>query len=469
MRFAMLLAATGGSVAWVLSGGASHRVAPTPLTLRAPAAEAKVGVGIVGGGTVGGGIVEILTKQEAMLGSSLGLEIQIAKVCVRDKSRPRDFALPTGCALVDDVNEILDDESIELVVEVMGGTTLAKEVVTRAITSGKHVVTANKALIAQDLPELEALLAETNAGREAPVRFGYEAAVCGGIPIIHALQRDFLADEVTQLSGIINGCTNFILSNMAMGGKSYSEALKEASALGYAEADPTLDVGGFDARSKLRIMIKLAFGCDVSEDEIPVRGITEITSTDFEYAKQLGGTVKLLGIAKADLEANKLSAFVSPVFVPNEDTLASISGATNAVQIQSKSLINSVLVGQGAGRFPTANSCVSDIIDICQATSTLPFPKTAPAGLSFVNSYKSKFYVRIRFRDAVGIIESLGSLFAKADVSIFSILQNPITDRADDEFVVTTDPVDVSAIKKACVEIEATDWCLGDCFYMPVL
>eukprot|EP00316_Scyphosphaera_apsteinii_P011838 CAMPEP_0119309340 /NCGR_PEP_ID=MMETSP1333-20130426/15041_1 /TAXON_ID=418940 /ORGANISM="Scyphosphaera apsteinii, Strain RCC1455" /LENGTH=438 /DNA_ID=CAMNT_0007313295 /DNA_START=153 /DNA_END=1469 /DNA_ORIENTATION=- len=427
-------------------------------------------IGIVGGGTVGGGIVEILSSRAPMLHSSLGLTVNIAKVCVKDKSKKRDFVLPAGCEVVEDVEDILNDESIQLVVEVMGGTGLAKDVVTRAITSGKHVVTANKALIAQDLPELQALVSKTNADRVVPIQFGFEAAVCGGIPIIHALQRDFLADDVIQLSGIINGCTNFILSNMESGGKSYSEALKEASKLGYAEADPTLDVGGFDARSKLRILIKLAFGYDVAEDEIPVRGITEVTSTDFEYARLQGGTVKLLGVAKLDKPGGcRISAFVSPVFVSEKNTLASINGATNAVQIASQSMANSVFVGQGAGRFPTANSCVSDILDICQGTSAMPFPKSTPPGMKFVNSYTSAFYVRIRFRDGVGIIQSLGEIFAASGVSIFAILQNPIANRNDAQFVVTTDPVDVSKIKQACVALEATEWCLGDTFWMPVL
>jgi hypothetical protein len=333
-------------------------------------------------------------------------------------------------------------------------------------------VTANKALIAQDLPELQQLLETVNAERDQKVQFGYEAAVCGGIPIIHALQRDFLGDSVTQLSGIINGCTNFILSNMGSGGKSYAAALQEASELGYAEADPTLDVGGFDARSKLRILIKLAFGLDVVEDAIPVRGITEVSSTDFEYARLLDGTVKLLGVAQLDKPGGKrLSAFVSPVFVPDSNTLASISGATNAIQVTSSSLQQSILVGQGAGRYPTANSCVSDILDVMQGTGARqPFPKQADASdLAFVNSYTSSFYIRIRFRDGVGIIQDLGTIFAEGGVSIYSILQNPIANPNDAIFVVMTDPVDVSKVKQVCVALEATDWCLGDLFYMPVL
>jgi len=217
-------------------------------------------------------------------------------------------------------------------------------------------------------------------------------------------------------------------------------------------------------------MIKLAFGLNVEEDEIPCRGITEITSSDFEYAKSIGGTIKLLGVAKMESpDSQFLSAFVSPCFVSDESTLANINGATNAVQISSTSLQESTFVGQGAGRFPTANSCVSDILAICQGQTSQPFPKTAPAGLAFHNSYVSAFFVRIRFRDGQGIIQDVGKIMAENGVSIYSILQNPIKDPNDSQFVVMTDPVDVSAVKAACVKIEAADWCLGESFYMPVL
>jgi len=426
-------------------------------------------LGLVGGGTVGGGIVKILSGKADFLQKSLGVEVRVKKIVVGSLDKERDFTVPAGCDLTTNTADVVDDPEIDIVVEVMGGTTLAKDVVTGALKAGKHVVTANKALIAQDLPELEALIHTINAGRDEPVQFGYEAAVCGGIPIIHTLQRDLLGDDVTQLSGIINGCTNFMLSNMAGGGLSYQGALDQASELGYAEADPTLDVGGFDARSKLRIMMKLAFGINVNEDEIPCRGITEVTATDFEYAGLIGGTVKLLGIAKLDApDSEFISAFVSPVFVPSSSTLANIGGATNAVQVKSASLQESVFVGQGAGRFPTANSCVSDILQICQGVTSDPFPKTSST-LKFRNSFSSAFYVRIQYRDGIGIIKTVGELFAKNGVSIYSILQNPIQDRNDSQFVVMTDTVDVTAIKKACAEIEATDWCLGNIFFMPVL
>jgi len=214
-----------------------------------------------------------------------GTTLEICKICVRDASKKRDFEIPAGCEITDKYDDILKDDSIDMVVEVMGGTTDAKDVVYASLTAGKDVVTANKALIAAYLPEIEKILQDVNKDRDDNVEFRYEAAVCGGIPVIRSLQSDFVGDEITMLSGIINGCTNFMLTAMDQNGKSYDEALAQASELGYAEADPTLDVGGFDARSKLRILMRLGFGVEVEESEISCRGITELTKLDFEYAK----------------------------------------------------------------------------------------------------------------------------------------------------------------------------------------
>lgn len=232
MRASCLVLAAGAS-AWQLGPNSLATRRPTltsssPLTMEMRPAN----IAIVGGGTVGGGIVEILTTKKPFVEKQLNTDITISKICVRDASKQRDFALPAGCSVTDDVESILTDDTVDTVVEVMGGTTLAKDIVLRSLKAGKNVVTANKALIAADLPLIQKTLDEVNAGRETPVQFGFEAAVCGGIPIIHTLQTDFLGDDVSQISGIINGCTNFILSNMAGGGLSYADALKEASALG---------------------------------------------------------------------------------------------------------------------------------------------------------------------------------------------------------------------------------------------
>jgi homoserine dehydrogenase len=426
-----------------------------------------VKLGIFGGGTVGGGIVEIIGKKKESFEQLTGSNIEVAKVCVRDVSRKRDFELPANCEIVSDYDAILNDDSIDMVVEVMGGLTDAKDVIYSAIKKGKSVVTANKALIAKFLPEIMALLDEVNKGREEKVEFRYEAAVCGGIPIIRSLQSDFVGDDIQMLSGIINGCTNFMLTAMDRDGKSYDEALKEASALGYAEADPTLDVGGFDARSKLRILMRLAFGVEVNEEEISCRGITELSKVDFEYAKMLGGTIKLLGVAER-VDDERIAAFVSPCYVTGDDSLSSVSGATNAIEVISSNLQSSTYIGQGAGRYPTANSCINDIVALAKGDKTpLPFNPTSDA--KFVQNYNSVFYLRLCYRDGLGITRNCGEICEKCGVSIHSILQNPVTKRDDAAFVIITEKVSLKAIKEVCAEIEALDWCRGPAFYMPVL
>ena len=436
----------------------------TSTIATASSLQATRSIGIFGGGTVGGGIVEILAKKADYLKELTGCDLQIAKICVRDMGKPRDFTLPQGCVLTDQYDDILNDDSIDMVVEVMGGVTDAKDIVYKAIKAGKDVVTANKALIAKHLPEIEALVKT----QKNHVEFRYEAAVCGGIPIIRSMQSDFVGDSVQMMSGIINGCTNFMLTAMDQGGLSYDDALAEAARLGYAEADPTLDVGGFDARSKLRILMRLGFGVDVDEEEISCRGITELTKLDFEYAKMMGGTIKLVGVAKT-VSDNKLAAFVSPCYIPGSDSLASVSGATNAVEIISENLVSSTYIGQGAGRYPTANSCVNDIIALAKGDKTdSPFnpPETNKV---FVNNYDSVFYIRLKYRDGLGITRQVGEISEKHGVSIHSILQNPITRRDDAAFVLVTEKVPLASVKAACADFEGLDWCKGPVFFMPVL
>jgi len=435
-------------------------------------------LGIFGGGVVGGGIVEILDKKaEEFAVLTGGCKIEVAKICVRDATKERDFAVPEGCEIVTDYDAILNDDSIDTVVEVMGGTDDAKDVVYAALRKRKDVVTANKALIAARLPEIEAILNEVNSGDDDDdVEFRYEAAVCGGIPIIRSMQSDLVGDDVTMISGIINGCTNFMLTAMDRKGQSYDDALAEASVLGYAEADPTLDVGGFDARSKLKILLRLAYGIDVEEDEISCRGITELDKVDFEYAKMLGGTIKLVGVAKTVDNADgsgvkKVAAFVSPAYIAFEDTLAAVSGATNAVEIVSTNLVKSTYIGQGAGRFPTANSCINDIVSLARgdATPSVFNPKKSSDEVKYVNDYDSAFFVRLKYRDAIGITRQCGEICERYGVSIHSILQNPVAKKDDAAFVLVTEKVALSNIKKFCAEVEGLDWCKGEAFFMPVL
>jgi homoserine dehydrogenase len=429
-------------------------------------------IGIFGGGTVGGGIVDILqTKAEYLRAMTQGsTTLEIVKICVRDTAKARDFTVPTDCIITDQYDDILNDASIDMVVEVMGGTTDAKDIIYRSLRAGKDVVTANKALISAYLPEIEAILDEVNQKESAKrVEFRYEAAVCGGIPIIRSLQTDFVGDEIQMLSGIINGCTNFMLTSMDKGGKSYDDALAEASALGYAEADPTLDVGGFDARSKLRILMRLGFGVEVNEEEISCRGITDLTKLDFEYAKMMGGTIKLVGVATTTTGSDRIAAYVSPCYVTGDDALASVNYATNAIEIKSKNLVSTTYIGPGAGRYPTANSCVNDILALAKGDTTpLPFNPSA-SNKKFVNNFDSVFYIRLRYRDGLGITRQCGEICEKHGVSIHSILQNPITRKTDAAFVLITEKVSLASVKKVCTDLEELEWCRGPTFFMPVL
>jgi homoserine dehydrogenase len=425
-------------------------------------------IGIFGGGTVGGGIVDILERKKEYFEQMTGRTLVVKKICVRDVSKPRDFDLPPGCTVTSDYSDILEDDSLEMVVEVMGGTTQAKDVIFAALTKGKNVVTANKALIAAYMPEIESLLNDVNAERDTNVEFRYEAAVCGGIPIIRSLQNDFVGDDVLMVNGVINGCTNFMLTAMDRYGKSYDEALQEAADLGYAEEDPTLDVGGFDARSKLKILMRLMYGIEVPEDDIPCDGITELTKLDFQYAKMMGGSIKLVGVAEKVSEGT-IAAFVAPCYVTSDDALYAVNGATNAVEIISSNLASTTLIGEGAGRYPTANSCVNDMVALARGDKTpLPFnPRVKDA--TFTQDYESDFYIRLRYNDQVGITRQCGEICEKYGVSIHSILQNPITKKAEAAFVLVTEKVPLSSIKQVCAEIEAFDWCTGPAFYMPVL
>lgn len=431
-------------------------------------AEGAVNLGIVGGGTVGGGICEIISKKGDYLKELTGNSIEVKSICVRDTSKPRDFSVPEGCTITDDADSIINSDEIDIVVEVMGGTTKAKDIVFNAMSNGKHVVTANKALIADCLGEIESHVFKVNEGKakEDAIQFKYEAAVCGGIPIINSLQSDYPGDEVTQIAGIINGCTNFMLSGMDRDGLSYDEALAEAARLGYAEADPTLDVGGFDARSKLKILMRLAYGIDVDENNIPCRGIQELTSIDYDYAKKLGGTIKLLGVAEK--VGDKVSGFVSPCYIPGNDSLSSVNDATNAVEVSSSNLQRTTYIGQGAGRFPTANSCVNDIASVAKGDKTAS-PFNPASDCKYVQSYESVFYLRLKYKDALGITRQCGEICEKYGVSIHSILQNPITSKDDAAFVIVTEKVSNTNMKKVVADLEELEWVQGPAFLMPVL
>lgn len=370
---------------------------------------------------------------------------------MRSLDKPRDFEVDTETSFCTDPRDILDDASINCVVEVMGGTGIAKDVVFEALRKGKHVVTANKALVATELDVISGILRENPAAR-----FGMEAAVCGGIPIINSLQTDFLGDTISSVQGIMNGTTNFMLTKMESEGADYGDVLAEAQRLGFAEADPTADVEGHDVQAKISILAKLAFGTTVPFAQVPTSGISQLSAVDFEYAKSIGSTIKLIGTATQDAETGATSVYVAPTVLPLTSTLAAARGSMNAVVVRSENLAESSFKGHGAGRFPTANSCVNDIIRVAQGKCPDVFPKDAE--LKFSGDYTAGFYVRIKIRDQLGIIRRVGEIAEAHSISIFSVLQNPITDPSDVDFVVTTDHCLRSNVDAFCADLAATDF-----------
>jgi homoserine dehydrogenase len=418
-------------------------------------------VGLLGGGTVGGGVCEILRLRGAAL-KVQGAELEIKKLCVRDASKKRDFEIPAGCEVVTDPKAVIDDDSIEMVVELIGGVTVAKDVVLSAIAKGKHVITGNKALIAAHLPEIQKAV-QSSPGSS----FNYEAAVCGGIPIINAVKHDYVGDEITSIMGIMNGTTNFILSKMASEGANYEDVLAEAQKLGYAETPPDFDVEGWDARSKLAILCKLAFGVYVPEESIPCTGITKVTSDDFKYAEMIKATVKILGVAQRNQDGS-VSAYVSVCMVPLTNQLSAVGGVLNCVSVTSKNLATCSYSGPGAGRFPTANSTMNDMVMVAKGAGRGdPFPMNND--IKVVSEVHGQFYVRFLIKEGLGIIATLGKLAEAQGVSINAILQCPIKDPSRVPFVMMSDTTTLSAIKALCAEFQKQPYCLEPPLVMPML
>lgn len=417
-----------------------------------------INIGFCGAGTVGGGALEILAeKREFFLAQ--GLDFQVKIICARNLKQLQTYA-DQGVILTENYRDIVENKTIDVVVEVVGGITIAWDIVKEALQNGKHVVTANKALIAEYFETLYELLSDN-----AQLKFGFEAAVGGGIPIISTLQTQFQSDEVTQLAGILNGTTNFILSKMELEGASYNDVLKEAQALGFAEADPTADVEGYDARAKISILTQLVTGVKVSEDEIFTQGISRLGAIDFEYAYFLGSTIKLLAVSQ--MRKGHISSFVMPSVVHKNNAIARINGATNILEIESKYQEKTYLIGQGAGKFPTGNSIVADLLRIAQSSQLSHF---APLKKAVIDSnFSSAFYIRFWVKDQLGIIEKVGQHCAENNISIDSVVQLPIEDSANLPFIITTKSTKLKNIEAFCSQIQSTDFCNEAPLFMPIL
>jgi homoserine dehydrogenase len=377
-----------------------------------------IGIGLLGAGTVGGSLIRRLVTEHAAIAAKTGLDLQIRRVVVRDPDKPRDFEVPDG-VLTTDATALVDDPDVDLVVEVMGGRQPAGDLVLRALEAGKPVVTANKELIAARGDELIA------AAERSGVALLFEASVGGGIPIIRPLSETLAGERITRVMGIVNGTTNYILTRMSEDGASYGDALAQAQDLGYAEPDPTADVEGADAAAKAAILASLAFGTWVGIDQVPHTGITAITAADIAHARNLGYSIKLLGIAETT--PNGVSARVHPVLLPVAHPLSAIRGATNAIFIEGPSIDTLLFAGPGAGGEPTATAVLGDVIDaareILAGAQVAPRIRFAPSALADFGTVPTKWYVRLEVVDEPGVLAQIAAAFGEAKVSIKSVWQ----------------------------------------------
>ena len=403
-----------------VGAGAASAVPALPLT---PAA-APIRVGLLGIGTVGGGTFRVLQRNREEIRRRAGRAIEIAVVADLDTVRARSV-VGESAAVVADARAVIADPTIDVVVELIGGYGIARTLVLEAIAAGKHVVTANKALLAVHGTEIFA------AARERGVAVAFEAAVAGGIPIIKALREGLTANRIDWIAGIINGTTNFILSEMREKGLDFACVLKEAQRLGYAEADPTFDIEGVDAAHKATIMSAIAFGTPVRFDRAHVEGITGLQAADIRYAEQLGYRIKLLGLTRRRPEGIELR--VHPALVPAARLIANVEGAMNAVMVHGDAVGTTLYYGKGAGAEPTASAVIADLVDIASLHTADPsyrVPSLAfqPGELADtpvlpIDEVVTAFYLRLRVADETGVLARLTAILAEHGISIDALLQ----------------------------------------------
>ncbi len=383
-----------------------------------------VRVGLLGLGTVGGGTFAVLRRNQEEIRRRAGHAIEITMVADLDVARASEM-VGEGVAVVSDARQIIAHPEIDVVVELIGGYGIAKALVMEAIAAGKHVVTANKALLAVHGTEIFA------AARAKGVIVAFEAAVAGGIPIIKSLREGLTANQIEWVAGIINGTTNFILSEMRDKGLDFDVVLKEAQRLGYAEADPTFDIEGVDAAHKVTLMSAIAFGVPVQFDKAHVEGITKLSATDIKYAEQLGYRIKLLGIARR--QAHGIELRVHPTLVPMRRLIASVEGAMNAVMVQGDAVGTTLYYGKGAGAEPTASAVIADLIDIARLIDSEPaarvpslaFQHDALSSMPIlpIDEVVTAFYLRLRVADQTGVLAQITGILAEQKISIDALIQ----------------------------------------------
>ena len=416
-----------------------------------------INIGLLGLGTVGGGVAEVLRDNQAEIARRLGREINITAVC--DLNAERAAQLCPQAEWVANPIDLVQRADVDIVVELFGGTGIAKEAVLNAINSGKHVVTANKKLLAEYGNEIFALAEQKN------VMVQFEAAVAGGIPVIKALREGLAANRIQSIAGIINGTSNFILSEMREKGSAFKDVLAEAQRLGYAEADPTFDIEGHDAGHKITIMSALAFGTPVNFGACYLEGISRLDSRDIKYAEELGYRVKLLGITRKTDKGIELR--VHPTLIPECRLLANVNGVMNAVRVQADMVGETLYYGAGAGALPTASAVVADLIDISRLITAdtenrvphLAFQPSQVQAQNFVgmDDITSSYYLRVQVTDKAGVLGTIANLLAKEGVSIEALIQKAVLDNNQAEIVILTHSTVERNVKTALRAIEALD------------
>jgi homoserine dehydrogenase len=416
-----------------------------------------INVGLLGIGTVGGGTFTVLKRNAEEIARRAGRPIQI--VVVADKNTELAKQVTGGaCRITDDAFAVVNDPEVDIVVELIGGYGVAKELVLKAIANGKHVVTANKALLAAHGNEIFA------AAQDKGVMVAFEAAVAGGIPIIKALREGLTANRIEWIAGIINGTTNFILSEMRDKGLSFETVLKEAQRLGYAEADPTFDVEGVDAAHKLTIMSAIAFGNSMSFDKAHIEGISKLDAVDIKYAEQLGYRIKLLGITKRTPEGVELR--VHPTLIPAKRLIANVEGAMNAVLVKGDAVGPTLYYGKGAGAEPTASSVIADLVDVTRMHTSDPehrvphlaFQPNAMVDLTILplSEIITSYYLRLRVEDKPGVLADITRILADQQISIDAMIQRePGEGEEQTDIIMLTHQTREKNVDAAIAKIEA--------------
>jgi homoserine dehydrogenase len=419
-------------------------------------------VGLLGLGTVGGGTLTVLRRNATEISRRAGREIVVVKAAVRDLEKAR--ALANGLPLTLDPFEVVNDPEIDIVVELIGGLSPAKELVMQAIANGKHVVTANKHLVAKYGNEIFA------AAQAKGVMVAFEAAVAGGIPIIKALREGLTANRIEWLAGIINGTSNFILTEMRDKGAAFGDVLKQAQALGYAEADPTFDIEGIDAAHKLTILSAIAFGIPMQFDKAYTEGISKLTREDVQYAEELGYRIKLLGIARR--AENGIELRVHPTLIPERRLIANVDGAMNAVLVKGDAVGSTLYYGAGAGAEPTASAVVADLVDVTRLHTADPHHRVphlafqpdqlADTPILPMDEVRTAYYLRLRAFDRPGVLADITRILAEGGISIDAMVQKEPAEGEEQVNIILLTHITVEKnINAAIAKIEVLDAITG--------